>query len=90
MHARSKYIARIDDDDVWLSPDKLKNQVNFMEMHLDYALCGTSVIMIDEQGSTMKKVSYKETDMAIRNVLLRANQFAHSSVIMRRSVLDIL
>lgn len=90
VNSCAKYITRIDDDDIWLSTDKLKTQIDFMETNLAYALCGTSVVMIDEQGSFIREVSYRRTDLAIRNVLLRANQFAHSSIIMRRSALNIL
>ena len=30
-NAKGKYIGRIDDDDIWSHPNKLKKQVNFLE-----------------------------------------------------------
>lgn len=45
--SKTQYIARIDDDDIWSDPNKLGKQINFMENHPDYVLCGTNVINID-------------------------------------------
>ena len=36
-HARGKYVAFLDVDDVWL-PEKLRNQVNILEMHSETAM----------------------------------------------------
>lgn len=45
--AQGKYIARIDDDDIRCDREKLSKQVNFMETHLEYGLCGTNIILED-------------------------------------------
>ena len=34
--ARGKYIARIDDDDIWIDKDKLKVQLEFLENNKNY------------------------------------------------------
>ncbi len=84
-----KYIARIDDDDIWINKDKLEKQVNFMEENPDYWLCWAWVIInIDEDWKIINKIKMRLSDSEIRNNLLQSNQFAHSSIMIRKSILD--
>jgi glycosyltransferase involved in cell wall biosynthesis len=39
--AKGDYIAILDDDDCWISKDKLKRQVEFLDENLDYIACGS-------------------------------------------------
>ena len=48
--ARGEYIARMDADDISL-PQRIEKQVFFLETHKDYAVCGTNLIDIDEEGN---------------------------------------
>lgn len=82
-----KYIARIDDDDDWYDQDKLSKQVGFMEDNQDYGMVGTWVIFIDENNVELGRLLNRETDENIRNYISGSNQFTHSSVLIRRSVL---
>jgi len=86
--AKWKYIARIDDDDIWYDEDKLKKQVNFMEQNPDYWLCGTWIILIDENWKEIDKVLNRWWDENIKKYISGSNQFAHSSIIIRKSILD--
>jgi len=88
--AKWDYIARIDDDDIWTNPNKLRNQVNFMEKNPDYWVCGTSKINIDATWKTLTTTQIRETDSEIRKKLLQSNQFVHSSVVIRKSTLDLV
>lgn len=47
--ARGDYVAFLDSDDVW-HPDKLRQQVAFMEAHPDIPLCHTLCNVIDAQS----------------------------------------
>jgi len=47
--AKGEYLAFLDDDDMWL-PDKLKKQVNFLDMNPDIGLVHTLIEFIDENG----------------------------------------
>ena len=85
--AKWKYIARIDDDDIWVKK-KLEKQVDFMEKNDDYWLCWTSTIIIDSKWKEIEKIKMRETDKEIKNNLLKSNQFTHSSIIIRKSILD--
>ena len=87
-HVNGQYVAILDSDDVWDSPLKLEQQVLFLEDNLDYAVVGTFITIIDENGNALRKDSYKTADENIRNKLLMRNQFTHSSVLMRKSMLD--
>ena len=81
--AKGKYIARIDDDDMWSDTAKLEKQVAFLESHPDHVLVGTGVIVVDEQGKELQRYLLPETDTVIRSKLLRKNCFVHSSVVFR-------
>lgn len=83
-----KYIARIDDDDIWYDKNKLKSQVVFMENNPLYWLCWTSTILIDEDWNTIDKITNRLDDLSIRSNLLGSNQFTHSSIIIRKLFLE--
>lgn len=78
--AKGKYIARIDDDDIWDS-EKLEKQVNFLDSHKDYVLIGSGVIFIDENGKELYRFLPLEKDEEIRQYILSRNPFIHSSVL---------
>lgn len=83
---QGEYIAEIDQDDEWLDTDKLQKQIDFLEHNKDYVLVGTGVIMVDEKGIEIARYLMPETDQQIRNKLLRANCFIHSSVLYRTAI----
>lgn len=84
--SRGKYIARLDDDDYWCDNDKLRKQVDFMESHLEYVVCGGGTIVIDNNGNERFRYFKPETDESIRKRALFANPFTHSTVMFRRDV----
>lgn len=83
--AQGKYIARMDADDVSY-PERLQQQVAFMESHSEVVLCGTRYIHI---GKTVGRGALPCEDEAIRIALLHNNVFAHPSVMLRRSILEL-
>jgi len=86
--AKGKYIARLDDDDVWLDADKIEKQINFLESHPDYVLTGGGVIKVDEQGGEISRVLFPKEDIRIREAMLFRSLFIHSAVVFRRDVFD--
>ena len=81
-----EYVAILDSDDVWLAKDKLSQQVDFLDFNYDYALVGTGVVTIDENGKEIKRYLNPEAAVPIKNSLLAKNSFAHSSVMYRREI----
>lgn len=87
FESRWKYIAFLDDDDVRNDKDKIKKQVEFLEKNKDYVLCGTSFIEVNDNNEEIYKFIQNSWDREIRNTLLQYNQFAFSSVMIRKKVL---
>ena len=84
--AKGEYIARIDSDDAWIDPDKLKKQVLFLDTHPDYALIGSDAEVYTSDGVRLYTIIHPHTDADIRSVMLRKNCFVHSSVVFRKDV----
>jgi len=84
--AKGKYIARIDDDDVWIDIDKLKTQIEFLENNQDHVLIGTGFVAVDEKGKEVFKRLNSEDDKSIRDSILSINCFVHSGVVFNRDV----
>lgn len=82
--AKGKYLARIDDQDIWLDEQKLEKQVQFMEKHKDYVLTGTGVIFVNTDGVEIYRYLHPQTDLELRKSLLSKNHFTHSSVLLRK------
>ena len=83
--AHSKYIARMDADDISL-PNRLMLQVEYLESHPSTALIGGNYRLIDESDSLISKPAYNHSmagpELAWR--LLWKNCIAHPTVLFRR------
>lgn len=62
---KGKYVAFQNSDDVWL-PNKLKQQVEFMEKNKQTTVCFTRLEMIDEKGKIIKN-SWAHKNLAGEN-----------------------
>lgn len=85
--ARGEFIARIDDDDVWIDQTKLESQISFLNEHSDHVLVGTSAVVCDEEGKKLGAYSLPETDDAIRSRMLLKNCFLHPTIMARRTAI---
>lgn len=45
---RGEYVAVLEGDDYWTHEDKLQTQINFLDGHLDYAICCHRAQFVDE------------------------------------------
>ena len=82
--ARGEFIARMDHDDI-SQPDRFARQVEFLDAHLDVAVVGSAVTLIDERGHAIRDVRYPETPAAIAEFLRAGSALAHPAVMMRRA-----
>jgi len=80
-YAQGKYIARIDDDDLWCDPKKLEKQIKFLEDNPEYILIGCGGIKINEDGKEIKRFLFPEKDEDIRKTMLFTNSFIHVGVV---------
>ncbi len=85
--AEGGYIARLDADDIAL-PDRLAHQTEFLDLHQDVALIGSDYLDIDERGQPLRVVHLPTTDRDLRQHLGKRNPFAHSTIMMRRELLQ--
>lgn len=81
---RGKYVARLDDDDIWDDSKKLEKQFKFCEKNPQYVLVGGGVIVIDETGKELFRYLKPQTDEEIRKIILFKCPFAHSSILFRK------
>ena len=89
--AQGKYIAFLDDDDMWV-PEKLEKQVDYLDKHPQYHLIYSEVWRIDENDIRHELMrinrTIKEGNLAIE--LLKGNFIPQLTVMMRRELLDTL
>ncbi len=76
-HAQAPVIARMDADDVML-PDRLEQQLAYLDAHPDVALLGGGIVLVDESGAEIDR----EPGRAELDFLAR-NELTHATVAMR-------
>jgi len=86
--ARAPFIARQDADDL-SKPERLAQQVAFLQAHPDYLLLGTAADLIDDTGRLTGVSVHPTSDEGVRAEFAnRNNCFYHGSIMMRREVLE--
>jgi O-antigen biosynthesis protein len=85
--ARGKYLARQDADDV-SNPERLKKQVVFMEENPAVGLLGSRFEFIDEAGLVTRQAFLPLENEVLQEKLINICQFCHSSVLVRKELLD--
>ena len=83
-HIQTKYIARMDSDDISL-PKRFEKQVRFMEDSPDIGICGTWIGVFGDKKSIIR---YPEHNEQIRIDLLFSCPLAHPTIMMRKDVRD--
>jgi Glycosyl transferase family 2 len=87
--ARGRYIARQDHDDL-ADPNRIAKQVEFLDAHPEHALVGTRAAIWVGDTPSGRFHDHPTEDQILRFDLLFNNPFVHSSVMMRKSALDLV
>lgn len=83
--ARSKYIARMDSDDISM-PERFSRQYEYMEAHPEISVVGSGLQEIDENGKWGAQRTYPTTTEKIYRYIVKANPLAHPSTFIRASI----
>lgn len=85
--AQGEYIARMDGDDL-SHPQRLEEQVRFLEAHPEVTVLGCRVQLIDARSEKVnRRYPFFSSDREIRRVLPFRNPLPHPALMFRRSAL---
>lgn len=85
--SRGKYIARMDADDN-SHEDRISKQVQFLENNPEYALVGSAALMENETTGEVFEKYPPQNYETIKKELSKRNPFIHSSVLIKKSILE--
>jgi glycosyltransferase involved in cell wall biosynthesis len=85
---KGKYITICEGDDYWVSPSKLQEQFDLMELNSSYSLCFTSVDILDTfSNSIYPEIQAEDRIYTIDELLI--SKFAHTvTFFFRKELLD--
>ena len=87
--ARGELIARMDGDDICV-PDRLESQVRHFAEHPDVGILGGNIEIISDGGEALSVRRYRKDRDGIRRVSFIRNPLAQPTVMLRKSVLDMI
>jgi hypothetical protein len=85
--AEGAYVARQDQDDVSL-PNRFSRQIEFLSANPDYGMVGTWASIWDGKKPTNRAHRHPTDDLTLKFSLLFDNPFVHSSMMIRRAILE--
>jgi glycosyltransferase involved in cell wall biosynthesis len=85
QHIRTKYIARMDADDV-AHPQRLEKQIRFLDKHPNYILVGSSYRLIDAESKVIDSVIKPMDHVELMWLFHTRTALEHSSVTYRHDM----
>lgn len=85
-NSQGEYIAILDSDDIAM-PNRLEQQVAFLDANPEFVMVGSSIDLIDSEGNFIRKQHYPAPSKFIPSLLLFQNNFAQSAVMLRKACL---
>lgn len=83
-HARGKYLARMDADDI-AHENRFERQVEFMNLKPDVDVCFANVNLMDDEGQIVCARKVPSSSKSILKLLPYINYFAHPTALLRTS-----
>ena len=83
---QGQYIALLEGDDYWTSPDKLQKQVDFLDSHPDYAICYHATQLVDRAGVSrliLPLPKFKKATSALLDLIVNDSFMATCSIMFR-------
>jgi glycosyltransferase involved in cell wall biosynthesis len=87
--AEGDIIARLDSDDIAES-DRLKLQVDYLEVNPDVALVGGWIQCIDDRGDAMFTMEWPTREAGLRDYLLLDCHISHTTVMFRKCIVQLV
>lgn len=86
-----EYVAVLEGDDYWTSPDKMQKQADFLDNHPESVICFHNVTEIYKDGSRKPQAVFQNNLKEFFSVeeLLKGNFIPHCSTMYRRGLVDI-
>jgi len=85
-NSMGEYIARMDSDDISL-PDRIKKQVEYMELHQNIDVCSTGYdIILNGETQKLSEKVYDDNEISARFIFECV--ICHPTVMLRKSVVD--
>ena len=81
--AKGEYIARMDADDISL-PNRLEEEIKFLDEHEEYAMVGCNLLYINNKGIWGERVLPEKPN---KKSFLFSSPFAHPTMVMRKNIL---
>ncbi len=88
-HIDCEYFSFLDGDDYWVGENRLQEQVDFLDAHQEYVLCGgnTQFLRNGKLAEMMIKESQLDKSYSFHDYLEKKMPFVHTSAILVRNVL---
>jgi glycosyltransferase involved in cell wall biosynthesis len=83
--AKGKYVARMDADDI-SHPDRLRKQVEFLELNPNTIACGVQTEIIDGQNQIISTRSFPISSKSCHDYLMLTSPILHPTLMTRASV----
>lgn len=83
--AHGRYLVRMDADDISL-PERIFQQVDYLEKHPEIDVLGSMVELIDEHGKRFSSIAYPTDPATIREMLYQECCLVHPTVVFRTNV----
>jgi glycosyltransferase involved in cell wall biosynthesis len=87
--AKADYVAMLDSDDKWISPDKLARQLDAFEQNKKLGVVGTNACFVDENDVMIgKNTNFPADDAGIWRTLLYRNILMQSGLLIKKSAIE--